>query len=50
MMVGVKSVIEKGEKNIDTQSLKHSSISAVCRGRNKKHLNYKWEFADENIR
>lgn len=25
------------------------SISAVCRGRNKKHLNYKWEFADENI-
>lgn len=24
------------------------SISAVCRGRNKKHLNYKWEFADEN--
>ena len=24
------------------------SISAVCRGRNKKHLDYKWEFADEN--
>ena len=24
------------------------SRSAVCRGRNKKHLNYKWEFANEN--
>ena len=24
------------------------SISAVCRGRNKKHLNYKWEYVDDN--
>ena len=24
------------------------SISAVCRGRNKKHLDYKWEFVNEN--
>ena len=24
------------------------SISAVCRGRCKKHLDYKWEFANEN--
>ena len=26
------------------------SISAVCRGRCKKHLGYKWQFADDNIR
>lgn len=24
------------------------SISAVCRGRNKKHLNYRWEYVDDN--